>query len=212
MTTQTIHRFTHSVRLPVENAIAAQPHRAELDAKLLQAATALTNQVSALKCATSTTEGGGCEIRLNTPGYEIVVTSRCGQDGAFRQGEKVSFVSYSVSAASNLKDYDKASAVAEEIVVILRIAGALLFGGLLFWGFGVLFKSIGYVRIPVGFLIAATLGGAWIGERTGYLVGNWLENRSLAKADDGGLLPELATIFESLEKEVKRLLKVYDSV
>ncbi|MDB6068279.1 MAG: hypothetical protein JWR26_4487 [Pedosphaera sp.] len=208
---QTIHRFLHSVRLPVENALAAMPHRTELDAKVLQAANSLTTQDPALKCA-ATTEEGGSVIRLTTPGYEIVVTSRCGQDGSFQQGVKVSFVSYNVSAVSNLKAYDKASAVAEELVVILRIAGAILFAVLLFWGFSVCFKAFGYVRIPAGFLITATIAGGWLGERLGQFVGNWIENRSMAKAEEGGVLPQLETVFGSLEKEVKRILKVYDSV
>lgn len=207
---QTIHSFQRSVRLPVANVEAAQPLRQELDARVQQAAASLVAQDPALECATTTDEDGGHVVRLTTPAYEIVITSRCGQDRVIRQGEKLSFVSYTMVAASNLKSFDKASAVAE-LTVILRIAGAILLAFLLFWGMNAILNVYGHVVIPHLYVIVALVIGGWLGERLGCLLGNWLQERSLARATRRGTLPQLEAIWFSLEHNLKTLLKVYES-
>jgi hypothetical protein len=207
---QVIHNFQRSVRLPAANIEAALPQRTELDAKVQQAAAGLVAQDSALQCAT-TDEESGRVVRLTTPQYEIVIISRCGQDRIFQQGEKRSFVSYTVTAASNLKSFDKASAAADELTFVLRIAGAILFAGLLFWGLGAMLDAYGRVKIPVYLVVAALAAGGWLGERLGYFLGNWLQNRSLDKAVQRGVLPKLEAIWFSLEHHLKTLLKIYES-
>jgi hypothetical protein len=208
---QTIHSFQRSVRLPAANVEAALPLREELDAKVRQTAASLVAQAPALECATTTDEDGGHVVRLNTPAYEIVVTSRCGQDQVIRQGERLSFVSYTMVATSHLKSFDKAGTVAEELTVILRVAGAILFALLLFWGIDAFLSAYGFVKIPYLFVIGAFVIGGWLGERLGCLLGNWLQERSLAKAGRRGILPQLEAIWFSLEHNLKALLKVYES-
>ena len=208
---QTIHSFQRSVRLPAANVEAALPLRQELDAKVQQAAAGLGAQDSALECATTTDEDGGHVVRLTTIAYEIVITSRCGQDRVIRPGEKLSFVSYTMIAASNLKSFDKAATVAGELTAILRMAGAILFAALLFWGLGAMLDAYGHVKIPVFLVVVALAAGGWLGERLGYLLGNWLQNRSLDKAMRRGVLPKLEAIWFSLEHNLKTLLKVYES-
>jgi hypothetical protein len=209
---ETIRRFQHSVKLPAENVSAALSFRKELEAGVQRAAASLIAQDAALKCTTSTDETGGCVVRLANPGYEIVVTSRCGQNTAFRQGEKLSFVSYSVSAAGNLKAFDRAVAVGREMAVIFRIAGAILFAALLFWGFSAILNALGFVKIPLLFVALAVLAGGWVGERLGYLLGNKLEAQSLAKADDQGVLSQFDAVWFSLEHKLNSLLKDYEAV
>jgi hypothetical protein len=207
---QAIHNFQRSVRLPAAKIEAALPQREELDAKVQQAVASLVAQDPALECATAD-EQGGRVVRLTTPGYEIVVTSRCGQDRVFRQGERLAFVSYTVTAASNLKSFDKASAVADELVFFLRIGGAILFALLLFWGLGAVLDAYGHVRIPVFLVVVVLAAGGWLGERLAHLLGNWLRNHSLEKASQRGVLPKLEAIWFSLEHNLKAILKVYES-
>jgi len=207
---QVIHNFQRSVRLPAANIEAALPQREELDAKVQQAAASLVAQIPDLKCVTAD-EQGGRVVHLNTPQYDIVITSRCGQDKVFQQGEKLSFVSYTITAASNLKSFDKASTVAGELGVILRMAGAILFAALFFWGMGVMLDAYGHVKIPVFLVVVALAAGGWLGERLGRLLGNWLQNRSLDKATQRGVLPQLEAIWFSLEHNLKTMLKVYES-
>ena len=116
-----------------------------------------------------------------------------------------------MTAASNLKSFDKASAAADELAFVLRIAGAILFAGLLFWGLGAMLDAYGHVKIPVFLVVTALAAGGWLGERLGYLLGNWLQNRSLDKAVQRGVLPKLEAIWYSLEHNLKAMLKVYES-
>lgn len=208
---QTIHSFQRSVRLPATNIEASLPLRQELDAKVQQAAAGLGAQDSALECATTTDEDGGHVVRLTTPAYEIVITSRCGQDRVIRQGEKLSFISYTLVASSHLKSFDRAATVAGELTAILRVAGAILFGLLLFWGIDAFLNAYGFVKIPYLFVIGAFVIGGWLGERLGCLLGNWLQERSLARASQRGILPQFEAIWFSLEHNLKTLLKVYES-
>jgi hypothetical protein len=208
---QTIHSFQRSVRLPSANLEAALPQRQELEARVQQAAASLVAQDPALECATATDEDGGHVVRLNTPAYEIVITSRCGQDRVIRPGEKLSFVSYTLVANSHLKSFDKAASVAEELTVILRIAGAILFAILLFWGMSVVLNTYGHVVIPHLFVLVAFVIGGWLGERLGCLLGNWLQERSLARASQRGILPQFEAIWFSLEHHLQTLLKTYES-
>jgi len=97
---QTIHSFQRSVRLPVTNIEASLPLRQELDAKVQQAAAGLGAQDSALECADDDRRRRWTCGSLTTIAYEIVITSRCGQDRVIRQGEKLSFISYTWSPAA----------------------------------------------------------------------------------------------------------------
>lgn len=207
---QVIHNFQHSVRLPAANIEAALPQRNELDSKVQQTAASLVAQDPALKCETAD-EQGGQVVHLDTPQYEIVITSRCGQDRVFQQGGKHSFVSYTLTAASNLKSFDKASAVADQLSFILRIVGAILFAFLLFWGMGVMLDAYGHVKIPAFLVIVALAAGGWLGERLGYFLGNWLQNRSLDKATQRGVLSQLDAVWFTLEHNLKAMLKIYES-
>ena len=208
---QTIHNFQRSVRLPGANVEAALPLWQELDAKVQRAAASLVAQDSTLECATTTDDDGGHVVRLSTPAYEIVITSRCGQDRVIRPSEKLSFVSYTMVASSHLKSFDKAATVAGELTAILRVAGAVLFGLLLFWGIDAFLNAYGFVKIPYLFVIGALVIGGWLGERLGCFLGNWLQDRSLDKAVQRGVLPKLEAIWFSLEHNLKALLKVYES-
>ena len=208
---QILHSFQSSVRLPAADVEAARPCRKELDAKVQQAAASLVAQDPALSCATATDEDGGHVVHLTTPGYEIIITSRCGQDQIIRPGEKLSFVSYTLTASCNLKSFDQASAVAEELAVILRIAGAILFACLFFGGADVILKAYGHIQIPYAFIVTAVASGGWLGERLGSLLGNWLQERSLARASQRGTLPQLEAIWYSLEHYLTTLLKAFES-
>ena len=207
---QVIHNFQQSVRLPAANIEAALPQRKTLDAQVQQTAAGLLAQEPGLKCVTAD-EQGARVVHLNTPQYEIVITSRCGQDKVFQQGEKRSFVSYTVTAASNLKSLDKASAVADQLSFILRIVGAILFALLLFRGMGAMLDACGHVKIPAFLVILAVAAGGWLGERLGYLLGNWLQNRSLNKATKRGVLPQLEAVWFTLVHNLKSLLEAYES-
>jgi len=207
---QVIHNFQHSVRLPAANIEAARPQRETLDAQVQQAAASLVAQEPGLKCVTADEEGARV-VHLNTPQYEIVITARCGQDKVFQQGEKRSFVSYTITAASNLKSLDKATTVADQLSFLLRIVGAILFAFLLFWGLGVMLDAYGHVRIPILWVVAVLTAGGWVGERLGYLLGKWLQNRSWDKAMQRGVLPKLEAVWFTLEHNLKALLQVYES-
>jgi len=207
---QVIHNFQRSVRLPAANIEAAQPQREELDAKVQQAAAGLTAQEPGLKCVTAD-EQGARVVHLNTPQYEIVISSRCGQDRVFQQGENRSFVSYTITAASNLKSLDKATAVADQLSFVLRIVGAILFAFLLFWGLGAMLDAYGHIKVPIFLVVAVLAAGGWVGERLGYLLGKWLQNRSWDKATQRGVLPQLEAVWFTLEYNLKALLKVYES-
>jgi hypothetical protein len=207
---QVIHNFQRSVRLPAPNLEAALPQRETLDAQVQQAAASLAAQNPDLKWVTAD-EQGGRVVHLNTPQYEIVITSRCGQDKVFQQGEQRSFVSYTITAASNLKSLDKASAAADQLAFIFRIVGAILSAFLLFWGLGTVLDAYGHIKIPIFLVVIVLAAGAWLGERLGYFLGNWLQNRSLDNATQRGVLPQLEAVWFTLEHHLKTLLKVYES-
>ncbi|HXR05119.1 MAG TPA: hypothetical protein VN836_10475 [Verrucomicrobiae bacterium] len=207
---QVIHNFQQSIRLPAANIEAALPQRETLDAQVHQAAASLVAQEPGLECATAD-EQGARVVHLHTPQYEIVITSRCGQDRVFQQGEKRSFVSYTITAASNLKSLDKATAVADQLSFVLRIVGAILSAFLLFWGLETVLDAYGHIEIPIFLVVVVLAAGAWLGERLGHLLGNWLQNRSLDKATQRGVLPQLEAVWFTLEHNLKALLKVYES-
>jgi membrane protein DedA with SNARE-associated domain len=91
------------------------------------------------------------------------------------------------------------------------VAGAILFALLLFWGIDAFLTAYGFVIIPYLLVIGVLVIGGWLGERLGCLLGNWLQERSLAKAGRRSILPQFEAIWFSLEHNLKTLLKVYES-
>ena len=211
---ETLTTYRKIVKLPAENVQQSLPMRVALDDQVHGAVTSLTTQEPNLQIKRSSDEYGGCNIQASANGYDIVITTRSGQDSAFLGRERRVFVSYTLSATSNLRSLDRAAAISSELSFILRGVGGILFAGLFFWGVNFILSGSGmvFVRLPLLLVIGVVLAGAWVGERVGYWVGNQLESRACSRAEKTGALPQLELLWARLEEKFTALLQSYEEV
>jgi hypothetical protein len=211
---ETITRYNKIVKLPVDGIEQSRPIRAALDEGVHQAIIGLTTHEPKLQITRSSDEHGNCNVHASVNGYDIVATSRSGQDSVFLAGERRVFISYSLCASSNLRSLDRAASISREMTFILRGVGGALFAGLFFCGIGFLLQRSGMImiRLPVIVIIFVVLAGAWVGERLGNFLGNMLESRASAKAERSGALPQLERLWPDLEQRFNKLLHPYEGV
>jgi hypothetical protein len=202
------------VKLPAENVQQSWPIRVALDDQVHGAVTSLTTHEPNLQIKRSSDDCGNCNIDASANGYDIVITTRSGQDSAFLGRERRVFVSYTLSASSSLRSLDRAATISRELSLILRGVGGVLFACLFFWCIDLIFGGSGmvFIHLPLALVIGVVLAGAWLGERMGCLLGNQLESRACARAEQTGALPQLDLLWADLEEKFTALLQSYEQV
>jgi hypothetical protein len=211
---ETLTTYRKIVKLPAEDVQQSWPMRVALDDQVHGAVTSLTTHAPNLQIKRSSDDYGICNIHASANGYDIVITTRSGQDSALLGRERRVFVSYTLSATSSLRSLDRAATFSREVSLILRGVGGVLFACLFFWGIDLMFSGSGmvFIHLPLALVIAVVLAGAWLGERVGYLLGNQLESRACAMAEKTGALPQLDLLWADLEEKFTALLQSYEQV
>jgi hypothetical protein len=211
---ETLTTYRKIVKLPAENVQQSRPMRVALDDQVHGAVTSLTTHEPNLQIQRSSDDYGNCNIHASANGYNIVITTRSGQDSAFLGRERRVFVSYTLSATSSLHSLDRAATISREVSLILRGVGGVLFACLFYWSIDLMFSGSGmvFIRLPLVLVIGVVLAGAWLGERVGNLLGNQLESRACTKAEKTGALPKLDLLWADLEEKFTALLRSYEQV
>lgn len=211
---ETLNTYRKTVKLPVDSFEAARPLREALDEQVHQAIVSLNTHEPSLQTTRSTDDRGNPSLRASANGYDILITTRSGQDSTFQAGERRTFVSYTLTANSTLRSLDRATTVSREMELFLQIAGAILVAALFFWIIDLLLSLSGLpsIRIPVILIVAIVAGGGWLGQRLGVYCGEQLEARTLSRAERAGALPQLAALWSQLEQRFNSLLTSYESV
>jgi hypothetical protein len=206
--------YSKIVKLRAESVAEAQPIRASLDEKVHQAVTSLTTHEPNLQITRSVDEGGNCSIQAAANGYNITIATRSGRDSVFQGGAPRTFISYSLSAEGSLRSLDRAAAFSREMRVILRGGGGLLCAFLFFCGIDYLFRDSGatFIHLPLALVVGIVIAGGWLGERLGNLLGNKLETRACARAEQTGALPQLEFLWTDLERRFNMLLQSHDPI
>ena len=211
---ETLTTYRKIVKLPAENVQQSWPMRVALDDQVHGAVNSLTTHEPNLEIKRSSDDFGNCNIHASANGYNIVITTRSGQDSAFLGRERRVFVSYTLSATSSLRSLDRAAAISREVSLILRGVGAVLFAALFFWVIDLMFSGSGmvFIHLPLAAVIGVVLAGAWVGERVGNRLGNQLESRACTMAEKTGALPQLDLLWAQLEEKFTALLQSYEQV
>jgi hypothetical protein len=209
-----LNRYLKIVRLKADNVEQSHPLRAALDEQVHQAVTALTSHEPKLEITRSVGENGNCSIQVSAHGFDIAISSRAGQDTTFQGGARRTFISYTLSASTSLCALDRAVSFSENITMILRGAGGVLFAFLFFCGVQFVFRGSGphIIHIHLEILVPLVIAGAWIGERLGNFLGNRLEAHAAARAEQRGALPQLDFLWSELENRFNKLLQSYEQV
>jgi len=209
---ETLTAYRKSIKLPVSNWEESLPVRENLDNQVHQAVASLSALEPDLQIARSADERGNCAVRVTSTGFELTISTRSGQDTVFQAGERRTFVSYTISAASSLSSLDRATAVSRELSFLLRGGGALLFAGLFFWGINALLSLAGMmiIRMPAVVILGLVSAGGWAGERLGSSLSARLEARAFSTAERSGSLPKLESLWTHLEQRLNDIVREFE--
>ena len=162
--------YQRVLRLPCDNIRSGIGFKATLDAALKQLVEGLFKASEGFKIELGDHTGGHLRAVI-TRGVEKFEVEGCyGQNSAFAEGKKVSFVSYTVRAESGTGTGAASANSCENAEVIGKIAGVVVTVGLSCGTMSSLLQKSGKFICLLPLIVGLILGGKWLGAKAGRIV------------------------------------------
>lgn len=128
-----------------------------------------------------------------------------------------SFRSYTIRAEARVLALNKADGWTRWVGIACMTAGLVGTPVVLVWLAYTIARSLGLEMIhhvwlnEVGLAIAFMLG-AWVGGKAGRALAALIEKRAFKRAEAGGALPRMESLWEALTQEIERMTQEYGVV
>ena len=174
--------YQRVLRLPCDNIRSGIGFKATLDAALKQLLEGMFKGSDGFKIEFGDHTGGHLRALISRGVQKFEVECCYGQNSAFEQGKKVSFVSYTVRALGVLGAADRSANGNENGEVIGRIAGVVVAVALSCALMSSLLQKSGKFILLLPVFAAVVWGGKWLGARIGRMAANAVQGGGMGSA------------------------------
>lgn len=202
--------YNRTIKLPCENLESGRSHQAELDARIKEEITSLTEGLGHWQSESDKDDRGNMAVTLKSRTCVVSLQTRYGQNEKYIAGERHSFICYEIRAENRIVTLDRAADSAENLRLIMKIIGGITGPIMLFGLFYLILHLMGFVIIPYVLIFVALVGGVWGGGKLGDLLGSVMERRAERRAENQGVISEAAALFGMLTLKLDQIIEPYE--
>jgi hypothetical protein len=208
-----LHELSRTLKLS-DDDFDARKQKKDIDGRLRKLASKLAASFGRLECRIDAAEGGHLSAKLADKSLVVRIETQFGKNATFTAGNSQSFRSYTIRAEAQVLALNKADGWTRWVKIACMTAGVMGIPVLLVWSAYTLARSFGvemFHRLwlnEMG-LAMAFLAGAWVGGKAGRALATFIEKRAFKRAESGGALPRMESLWEALTQEIETLTREY---
>ena len=167
--------YDRTIKLPCENLESGRSRQAELDARIKEEITSLTEGSGHWQSESDKDDRGNLAVTLKSRTCVVSLQTRYGQNEKYIARERHSFICYEIRAENRIVTLDRAADSAENLRLIMKIIGGIT-GPIMLFGLFYNFAIAGICHHPLRAYLCClgwrrvgrrkTRGPAWLGDGT----------------------------------------------